>query len=613
MWRYADRLPVEPLVTLGEGDTPLVPAPVLSERVGAEVWLKLEGANPTGSFKDRGMTVAVSAAVGEGAEAVICASTGNTAASAAAYAARAGLRGAVIVPEGKIATGKLAQALMHGARVIALRGNFDQALQLVRELVERHPIALVNSVNDFRIEGQKTGAFEVCDQLGEPPDVLCIPVGNAGNVTSWWKGFQEYEAAPRLHGYQAEGAAPLVHGAPVEAPETVASAIRIGNPARWEDAMNAFTASRGEVRAVSDEEILDAYALLGEREGVFCEPASAASVAGLLRYGAEGRVVCVLTGHGLKDPQTAMNRAAPVVPCEPDLEERGEGGPRAGEAPPPGAGAGQHGQPRPGLRRPRRRAVDRADPRGRGDGRVLRPLRRRPGCPRTARTCASGPSRRSSPPTASRSRSAPTSRLPPASAPAPPRSWPASAPPTTSTSSTRRCSSWRGSWRATPTTWPPPCTAASWSARTTSPQRFDPPPGLEAVVAIPPEQVATDEARAALPAEVPLEDAVHNVAHASLLMMGIARDDFSLIGRGLADRLHQPRRAHLYPRSMELLERAQELGAIGATISGAGPTVLFWCTWQQTGNLVERLRAEAPDCEVRRVQFAPYGADVKAL
>ena len=319
LWRYAERLPVEPRVTLEEGDTPLVEAPHLSERTGAEVWLKLEGANPTGSFKDRGMTVAVSAALEEGAEAVICASTGNTAASAAAYAARAGLRGAVIVPEGKIATGKLAQALMHGARVIALRGNFDQAFELVRELVGRHPIALVNSVNDFRIEGQKTGAFEVCDQLGEPPDVLCIPVGNAGNVTSWWKGFQEYEAAPGLHGYQAEGAAPLVHGARVERPETVASAIRIGNPARWEDAMNAFTASRGEVRAVSDSEILEAYSLLGPREGVFCEPASAASVAGLLKYGAEGRVVCVLTGHGLKDPQTALSHAAPVVPCEPDI------------------------------------------------------------------------------------------------------------------------------------------------------------------------------------------------------------------------------------------------------------------------------------------------------
>jgi threonine synthase len=208
---------------------------------------------------------------------------------------------------------------MHGARVIALRGNFDEALALVRELASRHPIALVNSVNDYRIEGQKTGAFEVCDELGEPPDVVCIPVGNAGNVTSWWKGFQEYGAAPAMHGYQAEGAAPLVDGAPVESPETVASAIRIGNPARWEDAMNVFTASRGEVRAVSDEEILDAYSLLGSREGVFCEPASAAAVAGLMKYGASGTVVCVLTGQGLKDPQTAMNRAGSVVPCEPDI------------------------------------------------------------------------------------------------------------------------------------------------------------------------------------------------------------------------------------------------------------------------------------------------------
>jgi threonine synthase len=320
LWRYRDRIPVEPLVTMGEGDTPLVRAEHISERVGCEVWLKLEGANPTGSFKDRGMTVAVSAAIAEGAEAVVCASTGNTAASAAAYAARAGLRGAVIVPEGKIATGKLAQALVHGARVIALRGNFDQALALVRELASRHPIALVNSVNEYRIEGQKTGAFEICDMLGDAPDVLCIPVGNAGNCTAYWRGFQEYETAPKIHGYQAEGAAPLVDGAPVEAPETIASAIRIGNPARWEDAMNVFTSSRGEVRAVSDAEILDAYDLLGKREGIFCEPASAASVAGLLKYGAEGRVVCVLTGHGLKDPQTAMNRAASVVPCEPEIE-----------------------------------------------------------------------------------------------------------------------------------------------------------------------------------------------------------------------------------------------------------------------------------------------------
>ena len=294
----------------------------VSERVGAEVWLKLEGANPTGSFKDRGMTCAVSAAVREGAKAVICASTGNTAASAAAYAARGGLTGAVIVPEGKIATGKLAQALMHGARVIALRGNFDQALALVRELAERHPIALVNSVNEFRLQGQKTAAFELAEELGSDLDALCIPVGNAGNITAYWKGFSESKTcAPRMLGFQAEGAAPLVHGAPVQNPETVASAIRIGNPARWEEAMGAMAASHGAIRAVSDAEILDAYRFLAAHEGVFCEPASAAGVAGLLKHGAEDarRVACVLTGHGLKDPQTALAHAGSVVPCEPDL------------------------------------------------------------------------------------------------------------------------------------------------------------------------------------------------------------------------------------------------------------------------------------------------------
>jgi threonine synthase len=306
------------VVSLDEGSTPLVAAPRLSERAGAEVWLKVEGANPTGSFKDRGMTCAVSAAVREGAEAVICASTGNTAASAAAYAARAGLRGAVIVPEGKIATGKLAQALMHGARVVALRGTFDQALALVRELVDRHPIALVNSVNEFRMEGQKTAAFEVVDELGEI-DALCIPVGNAGNITAYWRGFREAGLRPRMYGFQAEGAAPLVRGTPVAQPETVASAIRIGNPARWEDAMAAMTDSGGRVSAVSDEQILASYRMLAAAEGIFCEPASAASVAGLIKYGAEGRVVCVLTGHGLKDPTTAMAQATSVIPCEPKI------------------------------------------------------------------------------------------------------------------------------------------------------------------------------------------------------------------------------------------------------------------------------------------------------
>src|SRR2546423_4723054 len=231
LWRYRERLPVEPLVTLGEGWTPLIQAAALSERTGCDVWLKVEGANPTGSFKDRGMTCAVSAAVRDGAEAVICASTGNTAASAAAYAGRAGLTGAVIVPEGKIATGKLAQALMHGARVVALRGNFDQALELVRELCSRHPIALVNSVNEFRLEGQKTAAFEVLEDLGGDVDAVCLPVGNAGNITAYWKGFAESGAAPAMYGFQAQGAAPLVIGRRVEKPETVASAIRIGNPA----------------------------------------------------------------------------------------------------------------------------------------------------------------------------------------------------------------------------------------------------------------------------------------------------------------------------------------------------------------------------------------------
>jgi len=344
--RYRDRLSLEsgdPVVTLNEGSTPLIEAPRLSERIGARAYLKFEGANPTGSFKDRGMTVAVSRAKGRGAEAVICASTGNTAASAAAYAARAGLRGAVIVPEGKIAIGKLAQALMHGARVVALQGNFDDALTIVRELAQKHPIELVNSVNPYRIEGQKTAAFEVVEDLGEMPGALAIPVGNAGNVTAYWRGFQEAaelgerhldkvevtgsSPLPVLYGFQAEGAAPLVSGSPVANPETVASAIRIGNPARWEEAMTAFTTSRGRVAAVSDQQILNAYHWLADTEGVFCEPASASSVAGLLAHGlpvVEGAeppqsVVCVLTGHGLKDPDTALGKAPAVINCDNDL------------------------------------------------------------------------------------------------------------------------------------------------------------------------------------------------------------------------------------------------------------------------------------------------------
>jgi threonine synthase len=268
------------------------------------------------------MTCAVSAAVRDDAKAVVCASTGNTAASAAAYAARAGITCAVIVPEGNIAQGKMAQTLVHGARVISLKGNFDQALTLVRELTATHPIVLVNSVNEFRIEGQKTAAFEVHEELEGDLEALCIPVGNAGNITSYWRGFRELGATPRLFGFQAQGAAPLVTGRPVEHPETVASAIRIGNPVRWEDAVAAATESRGTIRAVSDGEILAAFRLLGSRAGMFCEPASAASVAGLLKYGADGaeQVVCVLTGRGLKDPQAAIaNNDGRVIPCPAEL------------------------------------------------------------------------------------------------------------------------------------------------------------------------------------------------------------------------------------------------------------------------------------------------------
>ncbi len=324
--RYRERLPFapgDPVVSLQEGSTPVVPAPVLSELVGARVRLKLEGANPTGSFKDRGMTCAVSAAVREGAKAVVCASTGNTAASAAAYAARAGITCAVIVPEGKIAQGKLAQTLIHGARVISLAGNFDQALELVRQLTDTHPIVLVNSVNEFRVEGQKTAAFELHEALEGELDALCIPVGNAGNITAYWRGFSELGVKPRLFGFQAEGAAPLVTGQIVERPETVASAIRIGRPVRWEDAMAAARDSRGSIRAVSDSEILAAFRLLASKEGMFSEPASAAAVAGLLKYGAEGaeEIVCVLTGRGLKDPETAIaHNDGRVIPCPVEIE-----------------------------------------------------------------------------------------------------------------------------------------------------------------------------------------------------------------------------------------------------------------------------------------------------
>ena len=326
---YRDLLPVSdatPVVTLLEGVTPLVPAPRLSERVGATVHLKFEGANPTGSFKDRGMTLAISKAVEEGAKAVVCASTGNTSASAAAYASRAGVTCVVLIPEGYIALGKLAQALIHGARVLQIRGNFDQALEIVRELGEHAPVTVVNSVNPYRIEGQKTGAFEVVDVLGEAPDYHCIPVGNAGNITAYWKGYLEYKAAgcstklPRMLGFQAAGAAPIVEGHPIENPETVATAIRIGNPASWYGATAAASESGGSITAVTDAEILDAYRYLASTESVFCEPASAASVAGLLKSGVDegSNVVCVLTGHGLKDPDIAISQIA--VPTAVDAD-----------------------------------------------------------------------------------------------------------------------------------------------------------------------------------------------------------------------------------------------------------------------------------------------------
>jgi threonine synthase len=318
---FRDRLPVTdetPVITLLEGGTPLVEAPRLSERTGARVLLKTEGANPTGSFKDRGMTVAMSKAVEEQPKAVICASTGNTSASAAAYAARAGLTCGVVIPEGQIALGKLAQALIHGARVVPVRGNFDAALGVVRDLGDGGEVSVVNSINPYRIEGQKTAAFEIIDALGDAPDVHCLPVGNAGNITAYWAGYDEFAGAgraqrrPRMLGWQAAGAAPLVVGEPVPHPETVATAIRIGNPASWESAIAARDASGGHIGAVRDDEILEAYRLVARLEGCFVEPASAASIAGLLQASASGlidageTVVCTLTGHGLKDPQRAI-------------------------------------------------------------------------------------------------------------------------------------------------------------------------------------------------------------------------------------------------------------------------------------------------------------------
>ena len=327
---YREHLPVStstPVVSLLEGGTPLIEARRLSQQVGAKVWLKVEGANPTGSFKDRGMTVAISKALEEGAKAVVCGSTGNTSASAAAYAARAGLACVVLIPDGYIALGKLAQALVHGAKVVQVRGNFDRALALVRELAEKEPVTVVNSINPYRIEGQKTGAFEVVDILGDAPDIHCMPVGNAGNIVAYWKGYREYQDAgrlrhlPRMFGFQAAGAAPIVLGHPVEKPETIATAIRIGNPASWYGATAAASESGGMIASVTDKEILEAYRFLAREESVFCEPASAAAVAGLLKAGvpAGSRVVCILTGHGLKDPDVAIGQIAVPKAVDADL------------------------------------------------------------------------------------------------------------------------------------------------------------------------------------------------------------------------------------------------------------------------------------------------------
>jgi threonine synthase len=318
---YRPYLPVTeqtPVVTLHEGNTPLIPLPAIAAQIGrqVQVWGKYDGLNPTGSFKDRGMTMAVSKAKEAGATAIICASTGNTSAAAAAYARRGGMRAFVLIPDGYVAVGKLAQALLYGAEVLAIKGNFDRALEIVREMANHYPITLVNSVNPYRLEGQKTAAFEIVDALGKAPDWLCIPVGNAGNITAYWMGFCQYhqdgksQSLPRMMGFQAAGASPLVTGQPIEHPETLATAIRIGNPASWQKAIAVQAASQGQFHAVTDEEILAAYRLLAAEEGIFCEPASAASVAGLLKVRDQvpvgATVVCVITGNGLKDPDTAI-------------------------------------------------------------------------------------------------------------------------------------------------------------------------------------------------------------------------------------------------------------------------------------------------------------------
>lgn len=336
--QYREYLPVTdktPVVTLLEGNTPLVRTKNLAAAINSklDIYLKFDGTNPTGSFKDRGMTMAISKAVEEGSSAVICASTGNTSASAAAYAARAGIKAFVLIPEGKIALGKLAQAMMHGAKVIQVEGNFDEALKIVRQISDKYPITLVNSVNPYRIEGQTSAAYEICDALGGPPDFHALPVGNAGNISAYWKGYKRYKEAgkisvlPVMTGFQAAGAAPIVLGHPVEKPETVATAIRIGNPASWKTAVAARDESGGVIDMVTDDEILDAYKLVAATEGIFCEPASAASIAGVIKLNKAGyykggpRIVCTLTGHGLKDPDTAIKVSRKPMSVKGTLDE----------------------------------------------------------------------------------------------------------------------------------------------------------------------------------------------------------------------------------------------------------------------------------------------------
>ncbi len=336
--QYKSFLPITeqtPIITLLEGNTPLIKAVNLQKNldIDLEIYLKYDGMNPTGSFKDRGMTLAISKAVESGSKAVICASTGNTSASAAAFAARAGIESIVLIPEGKIAMGKLAQALVHGSHVLQISGNFDKALTIVKEMAKIYPLTLVNSINPFRIEGQKSAAFEVCDQLGFAPQYHALPVGNAGNITAYWKGYKEYYNAklinslPRMLGFQAAGAAPIVIGHPIDNPETIATAIRIGNPASWKSAVEAGSESKGIIDAITDEEILTAYKLIASNEGIFCEPASAASVAGVIKlykkgfFDKKGTIVCTLTGHGLKDPDTVFNVIDKAIKVKDDFQE----------------------------------------------------------------------------------------------------------------------------------------------------------------------------------------------------------------------------------------------------------------------------------------------------